>query len=570
MPSGSPSNITFLDRVIQRIEHRPDARALILVREDGERESMTFADVHREASAWARELETRGVGTDDVVLIALDHSRPLIGAIVGTWYAGAAPAVTRYPGHRLDPLAHARWLASHARAACAPLLVVEPDMKTHLREVGGASLALLSPDEVDRDALLVRRPRASAEALAYVQYTSGTSGAQKGVAHTHRAMREYLEAKIAADAITDDSVVVNWLPLYHDLGLLSGLLTPLFAGIPTVLISPFHWVRDPKLLLRCVHDFRGTVSWMPNFGLEHCARAIREHDLEGVELDSWRSVVCGGELVRYASQRAFLERFAPYGLRASALHAGYGMAENVEGITTSRKDRAVSVDWVGIAELRTEGRAVPRPADAAGAVPIVSCGSPLPGTRVRVVDPEGGSLPERRVGEITVQSRYCLSAGYHRRPDLTCEAMKDGWLYTGDLGYVADGELFVCGRKKDLIIVAGGNVQPEDLETVAGDIRGVIPGRAVAFGLPHAMTGTERVVLVCELLDGIDAEQAREAEQLIRRRCARELDVAISEVAFRKRGWIVKSSSGKLARPANREKYLSEGSMRSLAEGSPS
>ena len=561
---------SFLRAVLDHVEQRPEARACVLIREDGEHESISRAALHSEALAWAQALQSQGVAPGSLVLIGLDHSRALIESILGTWYAGAVPAVTRYASPRLDVALHARRLSDQARDGGAAALLVGNSIAAHLGPAATAPYRVVRPEDVRRAASLAFTPSVSrGDALAYVQYTSGTSGPQKAVAHTHAAMCQYLEGKIAADAITADSVGVSWLPLYHDLGLLSGLVAPLVTGTSTVLMSPFHWVRDPKLLLRSIDAYAGTMSWMPNFGLEHCVRAIREADIAGIDLRSWRTLVSGGELVRHSSQQAFARRFAPYGFAASALQAGYGMAENIEGITTSRKDRPLAVDWVRLPELRAERRAVPEPPGAPAAVPIVSCGVPMPGTRIRIVDGEGRELPDRQVGEIVVQSPYCLSGGYYRRPELTEEVLRDGWLQTGDLGYVAGGELFVCGRQKDVIIVAGSNIHPEDLEAVAGDAAGVVPGRAVAFGVPDPRMGTERVVLVCELADGLGGEAARDVERRIRRRCVGELDVTVGEVAFRPKGWIVKSSSGKLARPANREKFLAERAVPTADAGAP-
>jgi acyl-CoA synthetase (AMP-forming)/AMP-acid ligase II len=396
----------------------------------------------------------------------------------------------------------------------------------------------------------------SDDALAYLQFTSGSTGAQKAVAHTQGAMRAYFAAKLSAGAITSDDVIVSWLPFYHDLGLISGLLTPLVARCSTVLMSPSHWIRDPKILLWAVHDYRGTMTWMPNFAFNHCTRVVRDRELEGIDLSSWKTLVSGGETVWYASLRRFLDRFAPHGLRETALQAGYGMAENVEGVTASRTGTPLTVDWVDRLELQRTRRAVPVEFAADAAIAIVPCGPPLPGTDVRIVSDANTELPERHVGEIAVRGPYCLSGGYYRNPAVTADACRDGWLLTGDLGYVAGGLLHPCGRKNDLIIVGGSNVHPDDIEAVIAETEAVVPGRVVAFGVPDARTGTERIVVVCELREDIDATRRRDLEQEIRTGVVRELDVGVGAIIFAERGWIIKTSSGKLARAANRDKYL--------------
>jgi acyl-CoA synthetase (AMP-forming)/AMP-acid ligase II len=336
------------------------------------------------------------------------------------------------------------------------------------------------------------------DAIAYIQFSSGSTGAQKAVAHTQRAMRGYIESKIALDQFRSDDVIVSWVPLYHDLGLLSGLLTPLAADMLSVLMSPAHWVRDPKILLRAVHDYRGTTTWMPNFALSHCARAVRDRDLAGIDLGSWRRLVLGGEIIREESLRMFAERFAPYGFRPEALQAGWGMAENVEGAATTPRGETARIDWVSRRELARSRRAVPVAATDADATAIVSCGAPMPGCELRIVDEGGAALPRPFGGEILLRSPWCMSGGYHRRPELAAAVMRDGWFHTGDLGYFAAGQIYVCGRKKDLIIVGGHNVTPDDLEMIAGEVDGVAAGRVVAFGVSDERLGTDRVVIVCE------------------------------------------------------------------------
>src|SRR5262249_25043177 len=358
----------------------------------------------------------------------------------------------------------------------------------------------------------------SPDAIAFLQYTSGTTGAPKGVAHTHGRVLSYIEVKARSDAFVPGDVTVSWLPLYHDLGLVSGLLTPLVTGVTAVLMSPLHWVRDPKILLWAIHDFHGTHTWIPNFALSHCARAIRERDLDGLDLRHLKQLVLGGEPVRPGSMRIFVDRFAPYGVRPRIRPAGYGRAEVVEAVTVTPAGRPPAVDWVRLHELHAEGRAMPAAADAPGATSVVSCGAPMGGCEVAVVDAEGAVLPDRRVGAVRVRSVHMATA-YHRAADLTAAAFRDGWFETGDLGYVADGALFGGGRRKDLIIVGGRNVYPEDLEGIADAVPGLQPGRSVAFGVFDERLGSERMVMVCELRDPAAAEQEqREVEHELRRR----------------------------------------------------
>jgi acyl-CoA synthetase (AMP-forming)/AMP-acid ligase II len=324
-------------------------------------------------------------------------------------------------------------------------------------------------------------------------------------------------------------------------------------------MSPFHWVRDPAVLFRAVHEFRGTLSWMPNFAFNHCVKSIRERDLEALDLTSWRSVSNGGEPVRRDSMQMFAERFRPFGFDEQALKTAYGMAENVQSATLCRHDQTPRVEWIKLEELQHHGRATPATDESPGAIPLLSCGTPLRGTKVRIVDEQGRTVPERCVGEIVLRSPYMLS-GYWNRPDLTAQAVRHGWFHTGDLGYLADDQLFVTGRKKDLIIAMGRNLYPQDLEAIASTVSGIHPGRVVAFGVTDPEWGTERIVMVFELRDHTEAntEERIQIERELRRRITQELDVTLGDVRLVERGWVLKTSNGKLARAANREKYLLE------------
>jgi acyl-CoA synthetase (AMP-forming)/AMP-acid ligase II len=485
----------------------------------------------------------------------------LVPAFLGALHLGAVPAILPYPSERMDRAVYGRRLAAMVDTAGARGLLTTPGLATVMDEVlGTAAPPLLRLDEIAAravGAVPVPLPPPSADRVAFLQYSSGTTDLPKGILHTHRRVLDYIAARARHDRLSSDDIVVSWLPLYHDMGLVSGLLTPLVLGLSTVLMSPHHWVRDPGLLFRAIAEHGGTFCWMPNFALNHCARAVRESDLAGVDLSRWRALILGGEPTRLASLRLFVERFAPHGFRESALATGYGMAETVEGVTIGQRGGSPNVDWVSARALREEGRADPVPPESPGGVPIVTCGRPIDGVELAIVGGDGRSLGDRRVGEVRIRSRYMLT-GYHRRPDLTAVALRDGWLASGDLGYVADGQLYVCGRLKDLIITGGRNVHPEDVECLADGVAGLRPGRAVAFGLEDAATGTERVVLVCELSEDLPESGRQSIRQTLRRRAAQEQDVVLGDVRLVDRDWLIKTSNGKIARSANREKYRTQ------------
>ena len=548
----------------ERAQHRPSAAALVVIRENGSLDVMNARSVYEETVAHARALTELGIGAGDVVILIMGHSRTLFTVFLGALHVGAVPAILANPNPRLDQTFYAKRVGAVAENATAKAVVIDSELRLHLARVleDMGSVSIVASDTLDRTPTAVRRfdgPIAAPDDLALLQYTSGTTGIHKGVAHTHRAILDFIDAKMQKLGIGRDDVVVNWLPLYHDLGLISGFLLPLLSGLKTVLISPFHWARDPAVLFRAISEYRGTLCWMPNSALGHCVRAVRESDLHGVDLRSWRILSCGGEPVRWATLRAFIDRFAAYGFETNAVQIGYGMAENVEAAThtTTPERRPPIVDWIDARRLQDEARAVPMPAGESGGASVVSCGSPLPGTEIGIAGPDGRVAGDRHVGEVLVRSSYMLSGGYFRRPDVTAEAVRDGWFHTGDLGYIADGELYVCGRRSDVIILAGRKIHPEDIELIADAVEGVAPGRTVAFGVADPQLGTDRVVVLCEVAKGWTGEHVDIARE-VRKTAAHLLDVTVGAVRVVPRGWIIKTSSGKLARQANREKYLAE------------
>jgi acyl-CoA synthetase (AMP-forming)/AMP-acid ligase II len=411
----------------------------------------------------------------------------------------------------------------------------------------------------DRFPGLQRNP----DEIVLLQHSSGTTGLQKGVALSHQAIQNQLSSYAKALHLSDEDVVVSWLPLYHDMGLIAGFILPILSGLRLVLLSPFDWVRAPQKLFQAISAYQGSLCWLPNFAYNFCAQKIRARDLEGINLSSLRAVINCSEPMSWKSQQMFRERFQPYGLRPEALATCYAMAENVFAVTQGGIDAAVTVDVIDAASFSRRHVARPvgqaAPLDTPGSLNILSAGRPIANTQVRVVGKLGQDLPERQVGEIILQSN-CMLAGYYHRPDLTQEAFLDGWYLTGDLGYLANGELYVTGRKKDLIIVGGKNVYPADIERLASEVKGVHPGRVVAFGVYDEQQGTEEVALVAEL-DQFEQLSEAEREQIqlrIQQNVSQGSDVVVRRVHVVGKNWLLKTSSGKIARGNNRDKYLAE------------
>jgi acyl-CoA synthetase (AMP-forming)/AMP-acid ligase II len=307
--------------------------------------------------------------------------------------------------------------------------------------------------------------------------------------------------------------------------------------------------------MQSVTKYRGTLSWLPNFAYNFCAQKIRDRHLDGVDLSSWRAIINCSEPVRWESHQAFYERFKNFGLKLEALQTSYAMAENVFSVTQSPLGSMPVVDEIDRESFMVE-RVAKNPLNGRPSMKMMSSGRPLENVNVRILDENGKNVPERTIGEVALKSD-CMLTGYYHRDDLTQKAFVDGWYLTGDYGYIADGEVFVSGRKKDMIIVGGKNVYPQDLESLTYEIPGVHAGRSVAFGIFDETQGTEDVVIIAEV-DSDDEVEQEKISDAIRLHVTKNSAIALRYVKVVGPRWIVKTSSGKTARSANKEKFLLE------------
>ena len=555
-------DLTF-SRVLQRLHRdQPDQVALILQHAGQPDLPVTRRALIEGASAYALALEQHGIQPGEVVILILQHGQSLVHAFFGAILRGAIPSIMPFLTEKLLPERYRADLASLI-AVTRPAAIItycefEPEVRSALR-TDDSVRAVIVAEDVEGKGLpgfsasggLDRSP----DDIALLQHSSGTTGLQKGVALSHRAVFNQLESYSRSLRLTKNDVIVSWLPLYHDMGLIAGFLMPILTGTPLVLMSPFDWVRSPQRLMQAVSQYRGTLTWLPNFAYNFCAQKVRDRHLQGVDLSSWRAVISCSEPVRYDSQQQFLERFQPYGFRPEALSASYAMAENVFAVTQGRIDQPLKVDVIDRDVFQAQ--LVARPAsEGCPKLYMVSSGRPIDNTDVRILSVDGKPLPDRQVGEVALQSN-CMLQGYYNRPEETEKAFLDGWYLTGDYGYIANDELYVTGRKKDLIIVGGKNIYPQDLEQLAMEAPGVHRGRVVAFGVYDDHTGTEEVVIAAEVDTENREEQERIAEQ-IRQMVTRGSAVNLRNVYLVAEQWLVKTSSGKIARAANRDKYLKE------------
>ena len=339
------------------------------------------------------------------------------------------------------------------------------------------------------------------------------------------------------------------------MGLIAGFLLPMLYGIPLVLMSPFDWVKAPYKLMQAISEYKGTLCWLPNFAYNFCAKKIRDRDLSDVDLSTLRAVINCSEPMRFSSHEMFINKFGKYGLKEKALATSYAMAENVFAVTQGGIDQPITYDEIDLISFQEKNVAIPvKPGD--GSAIMVSAGRPISNVEVNIIDSSGKFLDERQIGEIVIRSN-CMLDGYYNRDEVTRKSFINGWFKTGDFGYIADSEIYISGRKKDLIIVGGKNIYPKDLETIVMDINGVHPGRVVAFGVYNELKGTEDVVIIAEIEDEF-MEKKESISEDIRKRVTRESAIALRNILLVDKKWLIKTSSGKIARALNKKKYIEE------------
>jgi acyl-CoA synthetase (AMP-forming)/AMP-acid ligase II len=533
--------------------HDDAQTAIVYLQSDHEPLSITRAQFRNQVTCYAAALQSLGIRPGDVVVIAHVQSLESIYAFWGAMLIGAIPSMFPTLTEKLDPNIYMHGMTTLVKLSNVRAVLTTETFAPVLAQ--NLDCAVYSSSQLQTAVSESFTPHsAAAKDIALLQHSSGTTGLQKGVALSHRAILNQIASYSDAIALTQHDVIVSWLPLYHDMGLIAGFLLPLMQGVPLVLMSPFDWVAHPAMLFRAIHTYGGTLCWMPNFAYNHCARRIRQRDLDGLSAARMRLFINCSEPVHAESHRLFAERFAQHGVTTDKLAVSYAMAENTFAVTQTTPGQPAHVDWVQRDALQQQRRALPALPETGGAAAYVSCGKPIDGTEVTVIDAAGSLLPERTVGELSVRS-HCMLTGYYRRPDI--DPFHNGWYRTGDMGYLAEGEIYVIGRSKDLIIHAGKNVYPQDIEAIVNGVPGVHAGRAVAFGVPDAREGTELIAVVAEV--NVDsADEQHRITQSIRQRVVQESGVTVRYVHLVRSGWLIKTSSGKIARAANREQWLAE------------
>ena len=534
----------------------PSWRCLTILDRDRCERTLSLTELWARARAIQAGLVVRGVRPGDVVLLVQPTGPEIVAAYFGVMLAGGVPGLVATPSNRLaDVGAYAARVGAIAANAAARLIYCDAEIARVLAQAGAGVLGgatLVIADEISDAEPTVSIARVTADDLATVQYSSGSTGTPKGILLTHRAMLENIRAVRDGLALGPDDVSVNWIPLYHDMGLIDAFLLPLLGGCPTVLIPTMDFMREPSLWLWAVHRYRGTLSWAPNFAYTYCAKRVPEAEIEGLDLTSWRIAINAAEPVLAPTLEAFTHRFAAHGFAAEALRPAWGLAENVTIAVAHPVGERARVEVLDRVALATEGvaRAVPAGADGVASVASGRC---LPGCALQIRDPQGRRLPDRTVGRVWLHSTSMFS-GYHRAPDLTAQVLIDGWLDTGDQGYVADECFYFTARDKDLIIIGGDKYMPHDVETVINGVPGVREGCVVAFGVMNEERGTEELGAVVETRD-VAPDAQGPLRDAIRAAVNRVTGLGLRYVLLVPAGGVEKTSSGKLARRATQRRY---------------
>lgn len=524
-------------------------RALTAIEHDGQATDLPYDQLLAAALTGGGALAARGLAPGDRVALVVPEVGRFIQAFFAIQAAGLVPVPMVPPAQAGDIATFGRQTRQLLVAGRAAAIVTTADVAPLLADTAAAlapAPQLITTDALATGPALAAAVDVSPEAAALLQFTSGSTAAPKGVVLSHRNLLTNV-ASIAGPnglAVTPDDVGVSWLPLYHDMGLIGMLLTAVWAGNPAVIMSPVLFLKRPTVWLDTISRHHATVSFAPNFAYELCLRRVKPSQIESLDLSSWRVAGCGAEPVRPDTLMAFAERFAPAGFRASAFMPSYGLAEHSLAVTMAQG--GLLVEHVDAARLGHDSIAVPAP-ESAATVRLVSCGRPFPGHAVRIVNDDWTTLPDRHVGHIIACGPSVMSE-YFENADATAHALRDGWLDTGDLGYMADGALFVCGRTKDVIIRQGRKYHPPDLESAIADVEGLRPSGVVVFAINH-LDEADEVVAVLEARASLTSDTVVDS---VRRRVRETAGLEIDRVVVTPPGTIPRTTSGKVRRAETR------------------
>lgn len=543
-------------RLWQRLEHDPDGRALAWFDKTEVVRWLSMADVMSSAAGLARRLAERGVRKGDPVVVVLASREPAGRALLAALLLGAVPLLVGPPTLQRFNADLLRILLHTVRKSRARLVIGDAALRSVMQpgdeELSGCPVFLIG--EVSSGDRRVSPVLPASSDVAAMQLTSGTTALPRIAQWDHKGVLAAIDGMKPAMALTPDDVCFNWTPLYHDMGLVNNFFLCLSSGVPLVMMDPELFVRRPALWLRGLAGTRATLTWSPNFGFALAAERVRDEELAGVRLEGVRAFYNAAERIHLTTMETFHARFERYGVAHDRLKTNFGCVENIGGATYSDVDKPYVAEHVDRDALQKRGVARLVDRDAANAVPVVSAGRPYPGLKIEIHTRDGRPRPDGRVGRIALQTPSRM-VGYLRSAGETKRAIRGEWLYTGDLGYMRDGEVFWVGRGRERINVRGKKLDPSDFETVLFDIDGLRQGCFAAFGVEDPRLGTQQIVVVSEVRQPTGRPLGDIAAD-IREQAFRRLDVKVADVRLVEPGTLGKTSSGK--RRHNRFRQLYE------------
>lgn len=554
---SEPSAALTLTEVLDwHVRAHPRRTHITLLDEAGAETNITYAGLRERAAEIAAGLLERGLQPGQMVALMLPTGCDYFHSFFGVLLAGGVP-VPIYPPARPSQIEeHLRRHAGILSNALAVMLVTVPEAKPVARLLRAQVETLRTVVTVEELAVSGRQaPGYALQAgqIALLQYTSGSTASPKGVSLTHANLLANIRAMGQAVQACSTDVFVSWLPLYHDMGLIGAWLGSLYHAFPLVVMSPLTFLARPERWLWAIHRYRGTLSASPNFGYELCLRKIPDDALEGLDLSRWRMAFNGAEPVSPDTLANFAQRFGSYGLCPESLAPVYGLAECSVGLAFPPPGRGPLVDRIGRDRFTRSGQAEPVGTEETDALRFVACGRPLPGHQIRIVDATGREVGERMEGRLEFKGPSA-TAGYFRNPAQNRQLFHDDWLDSGDYAYLAAGDIYLTGRAKDIIIRAGRNIYPHELEETVGDIPGVRRGCVAVFGSPDPMSGTERLVVMAETRE-TNSSKREELRGRINAMALGMLGMPVDDIVLAPMHGVLKTSSGKIRRAACRELY---------------
>jgi fatty-acyl-CoA synthase len=551
-----PAALQTLAERIEEAAWRPGAGSLTFV-VGGREEVVPWGRFLEEAQAAAAVLQRRGLGPGSHVALLGPTTRPLATAIEAVWLCGATLIVLPLPMRLGSIEEFAAQTRARTASADVSLLLVDPDLAPFLEAQPGDPptmlLSELAPGPGRPTAGDFDRPRYDPDALAVLQFTSGSTAEPKGVMLPNRTICANLDGiGSAARLDPDDDVLVSWLPLYHDMGLVGLFMLPASTATDLVLGAPQDFLAGPLRWMEWLSHYGGTATAGPNFSWVLATRALRT--ASGIDLSRLRVALNGAEPVDPDSVERYVGAAVEHGMDPGAVFPAFGMAEVMIGGTFPTPGRGLVTDCVDRRVLESERYAVPAEVGTEGSRRFALLGEAVPGLELRICDPDTGEVRvDREVGELQIRGTS-VTPGYYKRDDATAELFTDGWLRTGDLAYLLDGELVVCGRIKDVIIVGGRNVFPEDVERALFGVEGVRAGNVIAFGV-DTRRGKEGLVVVAETKSADTDATRRSVSEKVRE----AVGIPPKDIVLVAPGTLPKTSSGKLQRSLCRQRYLDEG-----------